>query len=44
MLCTGSFFLGILLIIILSVRSTQKRKMKYLPPKSEWKVTASNGG
>ncbi|MDZ7844554.1 MAG: hypothetical protein U5K99_07125 [Anaerolineales bacterium] len=33
MLCTGSFFLGILLIIILSVRSTQKRKMKYLPPK-----------
>lgn len=31
-LCTGGFFLGILLIIIVSIRSTQKRKMKYLPP------------
>lgn len=31
-LCTGAFFLGILLIIVASIRSTRKRKMKYLPP------------
>jgi hypothetical protein len=31
-LCTGAFFLGILLIIVVSIRSSKKRKMKYLPP------------
>jgi len=32
-LCVGGFFLFFVLIIVVSVRSSNKRKMKYLPPK-----------
>ena len=32
-LCTGGFILFFVLIIVVSVKSSNKRKMKYLPPK-----------
>jgi len=32
-LCVGGFFLFIILIVVISVKSSNKRKMKYLPPK-----------
>jgi hypothetical protein len=32
-LCVGGFFLFIVLIVVISVKTSNKRKMKYLPPK-----------
>lgn len=33
LLCFGGFFAFMIFIVVVSVRSTRKRKMKYLPPK-----------